>query len=369
MSELYVGLISGTSVDGVDAVLADFDTDECHVVAAATTPYPPALAGRVRSLIETPTTSLRELGGLDHALGEFFASCTLALLSNAGVNAASVAAIGHHGQTVFHEPNGPDPFTMQIGDPNVVTARTKIATVADFRRLDMAHGGQGAPLVPAFHAWRFGRTAEPRVVVNIGGISNITVLAPDQPVLGFDTGPGNTLLDLWMRRVNGQSFDDGGRFAASGKVDDRLLNRLRDEPYFAAAAPKSTGRELFNMPWLDARLAGTPELDSADVQATLAELTAVTIVGAIETVQPNCRRLVVCGGGAHNLDLLGRLRRLSGVTVDTTATHGLDPDWVEGVAFAWLARQRLHKQPGNVPTVTGARRAAILGGVYWNEAP
>lgn len=369
MSELYVGLISGTSVDGVDAVLADFDADACRIVAAATTPYPHGLAARVRSLIEKPMTSLRDLGGLDHAIGQFFASCALALLRNAHIETANVAAIGHHGQTIFHEPNGPEPFTMQIGDPNIVAARTNVATVADFRRLDMALGGQGAPLVPAFHAWRFGRTAEPRIVVNIGGISNITVLTPDAPVLGFDTGPGNTLLDLWIRRVSGEAFDDAGRFAATGRVDERLLARFRDEPYFAASAPKSTGRELFNMQWLDERLAETRTLAAADVQATLAELTAVTIADSIKAAQPSCRRIVVCGGGAHNLDLLGRLRRLSGAIVDTTAAHGLDPDWVEGAAFAWLARQRLRKQPGNVASVTGARRDAILGSVYWIEAP
>jgi anhydro-N-acetylmuramic acid kinase len=322
----------------------------------------------VRHIIETPQTTLRELGALDNAVGRFFASCANDLLHSAGINADQVTAIGHHGQTIFHEPDGGERFTMQIGDPNIVAAHTGIQTVADFRRLDMAFGGQGAPLVPAFHAWRFGATAEPRVVVNIGGIANITVIEPSRPVLGFDTGPGNTLLDLWIRRTQGHGFDEAGRFAASGQVDEALLAEMLTEPYFAAPAPKSTGRELFHMEWIDRYTAQTDRA-AADVQATLAELTAVTIVASIKSAQPSCRRIIVCGGGAHNDDVLARLRRLSGVVVETTAEHGLSPDWVEGAAFAWLARARLRHRAGNVPSVTGARRDAVLGGVYWSAAP
>jgi anhydro-N-acetylmuramic acid kinase len=367
MSELFVGLISGTSVDGVDAVLAAFDDDSSRIVAATTTPFPPDLLSRLRRIIEMPQTTLRELGALDNAVGRFFASCTNDLLYSAGVEADRVTAIGHHGQTIFHEPDGAERFTMQIGDPNIVAADTGILTVADFRRLDMAFGGQGAPLVPAFHAWRFGAT-EPRVVVNIGGIANITVLEPSRPVLGFDTGPGNTLLDLWIRRTQGRGFDEAGRFAASGHVDEALLAHMLAEPYFAAPAPKSTGRELFHMEWIDRYIAATDRA-AADVQATLAELTATTIVDSIKSAQPGCRRIIVCGGGAHNDDILARLRRRSGVIVETTAEHGLSPDWVEGTAFAWLARARLQHHAGNVPSVTGARRDAVLGGVYWSTAP
>jgi anhydro-N-acetylmuramic acid kinase len=368
MSELFVGLISGTSVDGVDAVLASFDDDSAQIVAAATTPFPPELLSRLRRIIETPQTTLRELGALDHAVGRFFASCTTNLLRSAGVDAGRVTAIGHHGQTIFHEPVGAERFTMQIGDPNIVVADTGIPTVADFRRLDMAYGGQGAPLVPAFHAWRFGATAEPRVVVNIGGIANITTIEPSQPVLGFDTGPGNTLLDLWIRRTLGRAFDDAGQFAATGRVDEALLARMLTDPYFAAPAPKSTGRELFHMEWIDRYVAAT-DCAAADVQATLAELTAATIVDSVKSVQPSCRRIIVCGGGAHNDDILARLRRRSGVIVETTAEHGLAADWVEATAFAWLARARLRYHAGNVPSVTGARRDAVLGGVYWTTAP
>jgi anhydro-N-acetylmuramic acid kinase len=205
--------------------------------------------------------------------------------------------------------------------------------------------------------------------VNIGGIANITVLTPNRPVLGFDTGPGNTLLDLWMKRTTGEAFDDNGHFAASGRVDTRLLDRLRNEPYFTVAPPKSTGRELFNMRWLDAHLASIAEPTAADVQATLAELTARTIATAVSEAQPNCRRILVCGGGAHNGYLLDRLRRSSHLAVETTAEHGLDPDWVEGAAFAWLARQRMQEQPSSLASVTGAQHDALLGGVYWNKAP
>jgi anhydro-N-acetylmuramic acid kinase len=302
-------------------------------------------------------------------MGTFFADCALDLIAHARVERDAVRAIGHHGQTIFHEPTGKEPFTMQIGDPNVVAANTGICTVADFRRLDMALGGQGAPLVPAFHAWCFGVPEESRAVVNIGGIANITALQPNHAATGFDTGPGNTLLDLWVRRHRGENFDRNGAWAASGKVSEALLADLLKEPYFSVPPPKSTGRELFNMPWLDARLSRHSAAAPADVQATLAELTAATIVTGVERALRECRRLIVCGGGAHNADLMARLRRLSGIGVDTTAAFGIAPDWVEGAAFAWLARARLRNEPGNVPSVTGARRLATLGGVYLSSTP
>lgn len=369
MSELYLGLMSGTSIDGVDAVLADIDDTSCQVVRAATTAFPAPLLARLGRIVEVPQTTLRELGALDHALGEFFAECALDLIEHAGIPRGDVTAIGHHGQTIFHQPTGTEPFTMQIGDPSVVAAKTGIVTVADFRRLDMACGGQGAPLVPAFHVWRFGEAAEQRAVVNIGGIANITALRPHQPTIGFDTGPGNTLLDLWIHRCRGQSFDDDGRYAASGRVDETLLSRLLQDPFFAAPAPKSTGRELFNMGWLERQLAGPQRIADADVQATLAELTAATIVAGVHGTLDDCRRVIICGGGARNTDLLSRLKRRTQAVVETTAAHGLSADWVEGAAFAWLARTRLRMRPGNLPSVTGARRSAVLGGVYWGPAP
>jgi anhydro-N-acetylmuramic acid kinase len=369
MRELYLGMMSGTSIDGVDAVLTEFHERSCRVLRAATTPFPPALLARLRSIVETPQTTLRELGGLDHAVGEFFADCALRLLAETGIERTEVAAIGHHGQTIFHEPGGSEPFSMQIGDPNVVAARTGICTIADLRRLDMALGGQGAPLVPAFHEWCFGAANESRAVVNIGGIANITALWPGHATLGFDTGPGNTLLDLWARRSRGVEYDRDGAWAASGRVHDGLLADLSTEPYFAASPPKSTGRELFNMSWLDRHVTGRAPIAPEDVQATLAELTAATIVAGIERTLPGCDRLIVCGGGAHNADLLQRLGRRSARRVSTTADFGIAPDWVEGAAFAWLARARLREEAGNVPSVTGARRSAVLGSVYLSSAP
>ncbi len=371
MSDLYLGMISGTSIDGVDAVLVDFGDRSCRVIEAATTPFPPRLLARLRRIVEVPQTELRELGALDHAVGTFFAGCALDLIARAGVARDAVEAIGHHGQTIFHEPSGDEPFSMQIGDPNVVAATTGVCTVTDFRRLDMAVGGQGAPLVPAFHAWSFGVAHEARAVVNIGGIANITALQPNQPTTGFDTGPGNTLLDLWVRRHRGADYDRDGQWSAGGNVDAALLATLLTEPYFSATAPKSTGRELFNMNWLDGHLSrhSATATAPADVQATLAELTAATIVTSVDRTLRDCKRLIVCGGGAHNADLMARLRRLSGRSVDTTEAFGIAPDWVEGAAFAWLARARLHSEAGNVPTVTGARRLTVLGGVYLGSAP
>ncbi|WP_428100048.1 anhydro-N-acetylmuramic acid kinase [Candidatus Rariloculus sp.] len=363
MSELYVGLISGTSIDGVDAVLVMLDEHRCTLVHSRTTPYHKALHERVRTLIDNPTTTLVELGAVDVALGRFFAQCAIDLLDEAGVETAEVRAIGHHGQTVYHHPNGPEPFTLQLGDPNSLAARTGIATVADFRGLDVACGGQGAPLVPAFHEWLFGSSDEVRVVANIGGIANVTLLEPGQPTIGFDTGPGNTLLDGWISRCQGRGYDGDGRWAASGKVNEALLGRFLTEPYFSLDPPKSTGRELFNLGWTERYVHDLPKVPAdADVQATLAELTAATVSRALDSREPD--RLIVCGGGAHNSDVIARLSRLARCPVESSDAHGISPDWVEAAAFAWLARARLARTPGNVPTVTGADRALVLGGAY-----
>lgn len=369
MTELYLGLISGTSVDGVDALLADFSDGKCQVIAARTIPYPSALDRRVRTLIESGRAHLAELGSLDVALGRFFADCALALIREAELRPSDVRAIGHHGQTVFHKPAEPEPFTMQIGDPNSIAALTGITTVADFRRLDMAVGGQGAPMVPAFHDWLFRSGDETRVILNIGGISNVTVLAPGAPTLGFDTGPGNTLLDLWISRCRGQPYDVSGALAASGEVDARLLEALLNEPYFDLPPPKSTGRELFNNSWLNDRLdAQLPDratrLEPANVQATLAELTATSIANGLAATGYVADRVVVCGGGAHNDDLLRRLTARLSCPVQSSAEYGLEPDWVEAAAFAWLAAARLERRAGNMPSVTGAHQAVTLGGVY-----
>jgi anhydro-N-acetylmuramic acid kinase len=370
MSNLFLGMISGTSIDGVDAVLAEIGDDDFRIVGANTTPFPGDLHSRLHKLVETPQTSLRDLGALDVAVGRFFAECALKLIASSGLRPENVAAIGSHGQTVYHEPLGDEPFSLQLGDPNVIAAMTGSTTIADFRRLDVALGGQGAPLVPAFHAWAFGDAREQRVVVNIGGIANITVLSPGRDVTGFDTGPGNTLLDVWSRATNQKPYDEAGRWAASGVVNRALLDACLAEPYFRARPPKSTGRELFNREWLDKYLARSGVgISAVDVQTTLAELTATTIAAAIRDELPDCREVIVCGGGVHNADLMTRLRRLSTTRVTTTDAHGVPPDWVEGAAFAWLARARVRELAGNVPSVTGARRPAVLGGVYWGGTP
>jgi anhydro-N-acetylmuramic acid kinase len=266
---------------------------------------------------------------------------------------------------VHHHPAGPWPFTVQIGDPNTVAALTGITTVADLRRYDMALGGQGAPLVPAFHNWLLRSPSERRVVVNIGGIANITTLMPEEPILGGDTGPGNTLLDGWIERHRGYPYDAHGRWAAEGRISESLLGRLLDAPWFGRPMPKSTGRELFNLQWLDGHLdAMGGGLRPADVQATLTELTAVSISRAVCEAAPGCERLIVCGGGACNGHLMERLRTHGRYCVDSSLEHGAAPEWIEGMAFAWLARARIVGIPGNVPSVTGAREEAILGGIY-----
>ena len=367
MGKHYLGLISGTSIDGVDAVIVELDARACRLVAARTTPYPVELGKRVHALIDAPSATLPEIGALDVALGRFFGACALALLRESGLDAQAIEAIGHHGQTIYHEPRGAEPFSMQLGDANVVAATTGIVTIADFRRRDMAEGGQGAPLVPAFHEWMFRAAGETRVVVNIGGIANVTVLQPERATVGFDTGPGNTLLDSWILRCRSVRFDRDGLWAASGTVDADLLQELLREPYFALRAPKSTGRELFNRLWLERRLGNAGTRKPEDVQATLAELTATTIAAALAELSDY--RLIVCGGGAYNSDLLARLSRLSGRVAESTAAHGIAPDWVEAAAFAWLARARLQAIAGNVPSVTGARQTAVLGGVYYGAKP
>jgi anhydro-N-acetylmuramic acid kinase len=365
VSKLYIGLISGTSVDGIDAVLARFDQSSLELVGAHTFPWETNLARRIDALIATSAPSWRELGTMHIETGRAFAAAALALLEQSAVAASEVAAIGHHGQTVHHAPDGPQPFTIQIGDPNTVAARTGITTVADLRGYDMAAGGQGAPLVPAFHDWLLRSDTETRVVVNIGGIANITTLVPNAPVRGCDTGPGNTLLDAWIRRHRADRYDGHGKWAAAGSVSEPLLATLLAEPWFDLPAPKSTGRELFNPDWLDAQLTRlTVQPSPVDVQATLTELTAVSISTAIARMAPQCQRIIVCGGGVFNDHLMARLREHCGTTIESSADHGVAPEWVEGLAFAWLARARLAGQPGNVPSVTGARQHVVLGSIY-----
>ncbi|WP_374318069.1 anhydro-N-acetylmuramic acid kinase [Pseudoxanthomonas kaohsiungensis] len=368
MSQLFLGLISGTSADGIDAALVEFPDGSTSAVlrlrAARTHPWAPALRERLVALGQGgELTSLDELGRLDVQVAGAFADAALALLDEAGVAAAEVAAIGSHGQTLRHRPHGDAPFTLQVGDGNVIAERTGIATVADFRRRDVAAGGHGAPLVPAFHAALLHSADEDRAVLNLGGIGNYTLLPKQGDVRGFDTGPANALLDAWCLRHTGQPFDADGAFAASGQVDGRLLERLLDEAWFALPPPKSTGREQFHLDWVDRRLLGGES--PADVQATLLELSAVTVARALDVHQPGTARLIACGGGVRNPQLLARIAaHLPGARIESTDVHGLDPDFVEAMAFAWLARETLAGQPGNLAAVTGARGPRVLGVVH-----
>ena len=369
MGEFYIGLMSGTSLDGADVAVVELDETRCVVQAADTTPFPEHLATRLRALAATPTISLRELGSLDAALGSFFAECVQRSLSSTGYEVDDIAAIGHSGHTVFHKPAPPHPFSMQLGDPNVIAAETGIDTIADFRRMDVAYGGQGAPLAPTFHEWRFADPSEVRVALNLGGIANITVLHPEQPLTGFDTGPANSLMDAWCRRCWDERYDVNGRRARDSAFIPGLLTMFLADPYFRMRPPKSTGFEYFNMDWIAEKLAQyNGDVTDSNILATLTELTAVTVSNAIQTAAPKTARVILCGGGTFNPFLIQRIEsHLPSCTVESSSAHGVDPEWVEAVAFAWLARARLSARPGNATAVTGARHTAILGGLYSGE--
>lgn len=365
----YIGLMSGTSVDGIDAALVSLSAGNRPVlVTTHAHPIDAATRGGIQALMREGPNEIERLGELDMALGELFAEAANAVIKKAGLAKKDIRAIGSHGQTLRHRPRAAHPFTLQIGNPSVIAERTGITTVADFRARDMAAGGQGAPMVPAFHHQMFHSPQRNRAIINIGGIANVTCLPADalQPVTGFDTGPGNTLLDQWIHHHQGCGHDESGKWAASGQTSKELLGKLLADPYFRASPPKSTGREHFNMEWLQAHLKNlaTPP-SAADVQATLLQLTAKTIAQAIREFLPQTQEAYVCGGGAHNRVLMSALAgNMSGITVATTDNLGMSPDWVEATAFAWLAHQTMERQPGNLPSVTGAKRAVILGGIY-----
>lgn len=364
-SELFVGLISGTSMDAVDAALASFGDSSLRLVATHSHPIPAALKSELHTLTRGPSTTLDALGTLDHRLGELFGEAAIALLDGAGVAPAQVRAIGSHGQTVRHRPDAPAPFTLQLADPTRIVEATGIVTVADFRRGDMAAGGQGAPLVPPFHAWLLNAHAGRHTVLNLGGIANLSLIENGVLHGGFDTGPASTLLDAWARRHLERPFDDSGRWAAGGTVNTTLLDRLLSEPYLHGSPPKSTGFELFNLDWLDAHLAGLPAIPPRDVMSTLSQFTVETISQALARHWPACAHGWICGGGQRNADLLMRLtHRTPDTRWASTDALGMPPAWMEAAAFAWLARARLKLLPGNAPCVTGARRDTVLGAVY-----
>ena len=365
MSTLFIGVMSGTSLDGVDAVLVD-TAESFHCLAHVAVPMPQTLREHFLQLNQTGQHELHLAALSANALVALYAQAVQSLLRTTKHQAREIAAIGAHGQTVRHQPQLHDGvgYTLQLNNPAWLVEQTGISVVADFRSRDVAAGGQGAPLVPAFHQAVFGVPGETLAVLNIGGMSNISILQTDK-VLGFDCGPGNVLMDLWCHQHLGQRYDHLGQWAASGRVSQALLSRFLQDPFFHAPPPKSTGRDLFHADWLQGHLNATPGLSAADVQATLAALTVQT--GAQEVLRhaPTAKRLLVCGGGAHNQHLMSLLSQaLPEVEVASTEAGGLPPLQVEAAAFAWLARQTLLNLPGNLPAVTGARGPRVLGAIY-----
>lgn len=368
-TEWYIGLMSGTSLDGVDGLLCRFESDGRWGGAAAhvNRPFDASLRDALFALQASGSNELHRAALAANAVAGAYASACADLLQQAELPAAAVRAIGAHGQTVRHQPDLPGGgYTLQLNQPALLAELTGIDVIADFRSRDVAAGGQGAPLVPPFHAAVFGQSQGERAVVNIGGISNLTVLRGPEAVLGFDCGPGNALLDHWCIQHTGQPFDAQGAWGAGGQVHPPLLAALLSEPYFSALPPKSTGRDLFHAEWLAAHLAQAGSgVSPRDVQATLCELTATVVAHALRQQAPGATDLLVCGGGALNDDLMARLVRLAGrVKVRSTAEAGLPPLQVEAAAFAWLARQHCHREPGNLAAVTGARGPRVLGACY-----
>ncbi|MGA8048871.1 MAG: anhydro-N-acetylmuramic acid kinase [Burkholderiales bacterium] len=360
-NELYVGLMSGTSLDGVDAALVDFGEGRPDLVASTHLHFDSRLRAALLALSSSGENEIDRAGSLGIDLARVYAASVAEALTRAGVAAAAVKAIGCHGQTVRHRPERG--YTVQIGNPALLAELSGIRVVADFRSRDMAAGGQGAPLAPAFHAFAFGSRDEDRAIVNLGGIANITRLPRTGPIIGFDCGPANCLLDLWAQKHLGKPMDEQGNWAASGRVDDGLLARFLAEPFLAATPPKSTGRELFNEAWLAGR--GVARHDPHAVQATLLEFTARCVTQACERHCPGTSRLIVCGGGARNSALMARLRELSDpIPVVASDDLGVAAEMVEASAFAWLAKQAIEGIPASVPAVTGAHGARVLGAIY-----
>ncbi len=357
---LYIGVMSGTSFDGVDVVLCRITSHTCELLASHTHPFPPTLQHLALTCIAAKHVTLETLGELHHRLGLLFGDAVNALLRAENICSDDVRAIGLHGQTLWHEPTGAYPFSMQMGNAAVVAVKTGIDTVSDFRSKDIALGGQGAPFAPAFHQFVFQKIAKNTCIVNIGGMANITVLG--DPLVGYDTGPGNVLMDWWILHHRHSAYDKEGAWAQSGTVETTLLQRFLKAPYFSQSAPKSTGREYFNEVWLKEHLPNKP-LNPVDVQATLLELTAQSIVAEINKF--DIALLLVCGGGAKNHYLMQRLKELlADIDVTATDTYGVSSDFMEALTFAWLAYKRVHHETVDLKAVTGARENTLLGGIY-----
>ncbi len=359
--DLYIGIMSGTSLDGIDAVLVDLSQASPRLVSSHYQPYAEPLKAALLALHQVSHNELHQSQLIANRLAHEYADATRILLRNVGVAAGSVQAIGCHGQTVRHRPE--HGYSIQLNNAALLAELTGIHVVSDFRNRDIAAGGQGAPLVPAFHDKVLRHPGIHRVILNIGGISNLTDLAPGKTTIGFDSGPGNLLMDAWIAKHHGVSYDKDGAWAASGKIIPALLQRLSAEPYFAAEPPKSTGRDLFNLAWLESHLNG--EEAPADVQATLLALTGDSIAAAVQRFCTGTREIYLCGGGAHNATLVSHLQRaLPQCRIQKTEILGIAADWMEAIAFAWLAQQALHLHPANLPAVTGARHPCVLGAIY-----
>ncbi|MFV3404434.1 MULTISPECIES: anhydro-N-acetylmuramic acid kinase [Pseudomonas] len=358
----YLGVMSGTSLDGLDIALIE-QREQPHLLATHYIPMPADLRQDLLALCASGPDEIARAALAENRWASLAAQGIHHLLTNHGLAADAVRAIGSHGQTIRHEPARG--FTVQIGNPALLAELTGISVVADFRRRDVAAGGQGAPLVPAFHEALFGHLGQRLAILNVGGFSNLSLIERHRPVHGFDCGPGNVLLDAWIERKRGQVYDADGAWAASGSVQAPLLSALLSDPFFAGSGPKSTGREVFNLTWLDAHLTRLPCYRDEDVQATLLELTARSIVESLCQAQRDTEALLVCGGGARNGALMNRLGQLLPTAkVASTAAHGIDPDWVEAMAFAWLAHCCLEGVPANRPSVTAAKGLRVLGAIY-----
>lgn len=362
--KLIIGMLSGTSRDGVDAVLVNFSNDSMEILHASCTPYPAAIKLTLDQLLETGVAPGKDITSLlDDNLGIFFARVAQNLVRETGMEMRDIHAIGSHGQNVWHQPGGENPVSIQLGKGDLIARNTGTTVVTDFRSADVKAGGQGAPLAPLLHRKLFHSETENRAILNIGGIANLTVLPVNGGATGFDCGPGNCLMDLWTSRHLQKDYDHNGRWAAKGEFDPDLLKRMLADPYFTKSPPKSTGLEHFNKTWLENMLADNT-LAEGDVQATLAELSAQSIARSLDGAGlPD--RLLVCGGGVHNTFLMRRIAAvLPDIIVESTARFGADPDWVESLLFAWLARERLNEKPQNTPPITGAGHPVLLGNIH-----
>ncbi|MGI9229572.1 MAG: anhydro-N-acetylmuramic acid kinase [Gammaproteobacteria bacterium] len=359
----YIGLMSGTSMDAIDAAIVDIGDTSLAVLDYRQYPISRDIQARVRAI--NLTSDLQEVTELDNIIGQLFADAVTRILQQNKISKDDIVATGSHGQTVLHLPDADCPRSWQIGDANIIAARSGITTVTDFRRADMAVSGQGAPLAPAFHNWYFGSTDKKTVVLNLGGIANLTLLYKDT-ILGFDSGPGNGLMDQWIQQHKAADYDKDGDWALSGRCDAGLLQQMLQYRYFALAPPKSTGRDEFNLQWINTLLEQIkPRPADEDIQATLLQLTIQSISEALGRYAEEAEAVIVCGGGIHNTALMQGLKtQLAGLAVSSSAEHGIEPDAVEAVTFAWLAKQRLAALPGNIPSVTGAARPVVLGAIY-----